>query len=140
MSEAVPVLSRTPSRRVGEGALAAAGGVWLPRPVACARMPSTGTVGMCGVRKGSGVGDNIRVVTGRGLEAVRLGLEAVGACLQPGNLCFFQGTVPWRVVLRLLCRTVCRLPGHDGTGPATRLVRCITFCGLRLHADRHRMG
>ena len=74
----MPVLRRTPGRRVGEGALAAGGGVWLPRPVACARMPSTGTVGMCGVRKGSGVGDNIRVVTERGLEAGRLGLEGRG--------------------------------------------------------------
>ena len=136
----MPVLRRRPGRRVGEGALAAGGGVWLPRPVACTRMPSTGAVGMCGVRKGSGVGDNIRVVTERGLEARRLGFDAVGACLQPGNLCLLQGTMPWRVVLRLLCRTVCWLPGHDGTGPAARWVRCITFCGRRLHADRHRTG
>ena len=76
--EAVPVLRRASVRRMGEGALAAGGGVWLPRPVACVRMPSTLGAGMRAVREGSGVGDNIRVITGRGLEAGRPGVDCLG--------------------------------------------------------------
>jgi len=71
--EAVPILRRASGRRVGEGALAAGGGVWLPRPVALERMPSALEAGMRAAREGSGVEDNIRVITGRWPEAGALG-------------------------------------------------------------------
>ena len=91
MREAVPVLRRASVRRMGEGALAAGGGVWLPRPVACVRMPSTLGAGMRSVREGSGVGDNIRVITGRGLEAGRPGFDCLGRLSAAGKPLFAPG-------------------------------------------------
>ena len=78
VSEAVPALRCAWGRRVGEGALAAVGGVCLLRPVACGRMPMAEWAGMrrvCGMCEGRGVGDNIRVVTERGLKARHLGVD-----------------------------------------------------------------
>ena len=87
-------------RRVGEGALATEGRVWGPRPVALGR---TRLAKRASVRKGCewmGVGDIVRVVTERGLEAVCGDRIVARNRLQPENLGTFQGTVPWQFVLR----------------------------------------
>lgn len=93
-------------RRMGEGARAARGRVWGPRPVALGRMRLAKRASMRKGCKGMGVGDNIRVVTERGLKARGCDLIVASTCLQPENLGTFQGTMPWQFVLRLLCRTV----------------------------------
>jgi len=93
-------------RRMGEGARAAGGRVWGPRPVALGRMRLAKRASMRKGCEGSGVEDNIRVVTERGLKAICFDENVAGNCLQPENLGTFQGTMPWQFVLRLLCRTV----------------------------------
>jgi hypothetical protein len=71
----VPGMRRASGRRVGEGALAAGAGVWLPRPLACVHMPLAQRAGMRVLREQSGIGDNIRVITERGLKGRRLGVD-----------------------------------------------------------------
>lgn len=83
--EAIATLRKTPSRRVGESVLALRVCVWAPRPVALERRRLAKRASMRKGCKGSGVGDDIRVFTGRGLK--------VGCHLKVA--CFVFNQKPW---------------------------------------------
>ena len=114
------------TRRMGEGALALRVCVWAPCPVALELMPLAKRASVRKGCKGSGVGDNIRVFTGRGLE-INCGLKVAGFIFSQKTLVLSRAPCPGSSFCVCSAALCCGLPVHGGKGPAALKVRCITF-------------
>ena len=114
------------SCRVGESVLTLGVCVWAPRPVA---LELTQAAKGADVRKdceGIGVGDIMRVITGRGLK-VGCGLKVAGLVFSQKTLVLSKTPCPGSSFCVCSAAPFCGLPVHDGKGPAALEVRCITI-------------
>jgi hypothetical protein len=124
-------------RRMGEGARAARGRVWGPRPVALARMRLAKRASMRKGCEGSGVGDNIRVVTERGLKTFAATDSSPAAVFSLKTLVLSRAPCPGSSFYVCSAALFCGLPVHDGKGPAALKVRCIT---IFYNSKRHNLA
>jgi hypothetical protein len=114
-------------RRMGEGARAAEGRVWGPRPVALERMRLAKRASMRKGCEGSGVGDNIREVTERGLKTFAATDSSLAAVFSLKTLVLSRAPCPGSSFYVCSAALFCGLPVHGGKGPAALRVRCITI-------------
>jgi hypothetical protein len=122
-------------RRMGEGARAAGGRVWGPRPVALGRMRLAKRASMRKGCEGSGVGDNIRVVTERGLKTFAATDSSLAAVFSLKTLVLSRAPCPGSSFYVCSAALFCGLPVHGGKGLAALGVRCITI----YYSSRHNL-
>ena len=114
-------------RRMGEGARAAGGRVWGPRPVALGRRRLAERASMRKGCEGIGVGDIVRVVTERGLKTFAATESSRATVFSLETLVLSRAPCPGSSFYVCSAALFRGLPVHGGKGPAALEVRCITI-------------